>query len=159
MINDSDVKMSDMSMAGGNALETNTMETKEERRKRKNRERSARYREKHEKKSLSGKELDDKREKSRLRTQKWRARKAQKQIQAAASKISIHGGGVQMAVDTTNNVDRNIEIDEDAGMVRGDGLGAAGGVVDMDEGNNNGDTADGLVEINNDAALDDNDDE
>jgi hypothetical protein len=85
---DNDVEMSDVSMASN--TETNTPETKEERGKRKNRERVARHRKKHKKKSLceySDIELDNIREKGRLRAQKCRAkRKAQEQNEAADTK-------------------------------------------------------------------------
>jgi len=116
-------EMSDVSMAGCSDIsETNTPETTEEKRKRKNREKSARYREKHPKKSLSDKELDDIREKGRLRQRKYVANKAQKkaqkeQAEAAASKLGLNnsGGGDGVVKNSPiDNVDTK-DVDEDAG--------------------------------------------
>jgi len=75
-----------------------------------------------EKKSLIGysdKELDDIREKWRIRKRKSRAkRKAQEQIQAAAtSKIGLNnsGGGDGVIKNGQLDVDTNIDVDEDTG--------------------------------------------
>ena len=67
--------------------------------------------------SLQGDKLDDRREKERLASQKYRARKAQKQqAEAAASKLGLNssGGGI-VQNSPINNGDTNIIDDEDAG--------------------------------------------
>jgi len=93
----------------------------EEKRKRKNREKSARYYQKHKKKTsdYSDKELDNRREKGRLRQRKYEAkRKAQKQqAEAAASKLGLNnsGGGDGVIKNGQWDVDTNIDVDEDAG--------------------------------------------
>ena len=118
---DNDIEMSDLSMSCCN-METNAPETEEEKRNRKNREKSARYREKKSLIGYSDKELDDIREKVRLRVAKHRKnvakRKAQEQIQAAAtSKIGHNnsGGGDGVIKNGQLDVDTNIDVDEDTG--------------------------------------------